>query len=120
MKVLIGIDGSPGSFAALRFAGSHKEKDEIYLYYSPPPLGNVAPDVVQFICTSVFEHARRQLPAPFQEAAKTIVGVQKPEHGLLIAADECRADMLEELIQLGLPDRERSGLYPHTRGQISN
>jgi nucleotide-binding universal stress UspA family protein len=96
MKLLIGIDGSHGSFAAVRFAGwlVHRATDEIVLYYSPPPLGNVSADVMQFICGAVFEYARRELPVAFQEAAQTIIGVQKPEHGLLIAADECRADML--------------------------
>ena len=38
MRVFIGVDGSAGSIAAVRFAGgiSSADKDELFLYYSPP------------------------------------------------------------------------------------
>ena len=38
MRVFIGVDGCAGSIAAVRFAGgiSSADKDEQFLYYSPP------------------------------------------------------------------------------------
>jgi nucleotide-binding universal stress UspA family protein len=96
MKVLIGVDGSPGSYAAIRLIGSLLDyrKDEVLLYYSPPQLGDVSSNVTTYVCDAVMNQARRYLPASFQETATVLIGVQRPDHGLLVAADECRADVI--------------------------
>lgn len=104
MRVLIGVDGSQGSFAAVAFASRllSKDKDEITLYYSPPPVyvrtvadSRASEANLQFLlAASVFDRAKQHLPATFLAAAKTITGTRDPQHGLLIAADDCRADLI--------------------------
>jgi len=104
MRVLIGIDGSVGSLAAVQFVGRllAAERDEITLYYSPPPVwvravsdaSGVAAQLHNYLASSVFDKARQHLPAVLRRDAKTIVGSREPRQGLLVAADECRADLL--------------------------
>ena len=104
MRVLIGVDGSQGSFAAVVFAGRllSPEKDEITLYYSPPPVyvrtvadSRSAEANLQFmLAASVFDRAKQHLPKAFAAEVKTITGTRNPKHGLLVAADDCRADLI--------------------------
>lgn len=96
MKVLIGVDGSPGGFTAAQFVGSllAPRQDAIALYYAPPRLRRISEEVTASLCDVVFEQARSHLPAPLREQTTTIVGVQRPDHGLLVAADDWRADVI--------------------------
>jgi nucleotide-binding universal stress UspA family protein len=104
MRVLIGVDGSPHSFASVQFVGSllAADKDAVTLYYSPPPVWvRAVPDASGtagaaqgFLANAVFEKARQFLPEPLRQKTQTIVGTREPRHGLLIAADECRADLI--------------------------
>jgi len=104
MRVLVGVDGSLGSFAALQFVGRllAANRDEITLYYSPPPVyvrtvadASAAEAKLQgFLAASVFESARRHMPEALRAAAKTITGTRDPRQGLLVAAEECRADLI--------------------------
>ena len=104
MRVLIGVDGSPGSFAAVQFAARvlAVDKDEIFLYYSPPPVyvraehdaAGTAGALQSYLTTAVFDKARQHLSEPLQKRAQTIVGAREARQGLLIAADECRADLI--------------------------
>jgi nucleotide-binding universal stress UspA family protein len=104
MRVLIGVDGSPGSFAAVQFAGRilAAGTDEVFLYYSPPPVyvrathdaSGTAGALQGYLTTAVFDKARQQLPEPLRAPTQTIIGSRDARQGLLVAADECRADLL--------------------------
>jgi nucleotide-binding universal stress UspA family protein len=105
MKVLLGVDGSANAAAAVRFAGRLLAggKDQIALYFSPPHLTTASgqrPDAAtaehlrSALAERVFEEAGGELPPTLREIAQTIVGVQNPAHGLLVAADEVRADLI--------------------------
>ena len=105
MRVLIGVDGSAGSCAAAELASRllSGQTDEVLLYYAPPQIrvrsGRQPPtqalDRIQgYLADAVFGAARRQLPASFQRRVQQILGTQSPAHGLLVAADEYRADMI--------------------------
>jgi nucleotide-binding universal stress UspA family protein len=104
MRVLTGVDGSAGSLAAVQFIGRllSADQDEIRLYYSPPPVsvGNtadpssMAAQLHDYLTSTVFDKAREHLPLPLRRTAKSITGSRDPRQGLLVAADECRADLL--------------------------
>ena len=68
MKVLIGVDGSVGGFAAVRQAGRLMDpaRDQAVLYYTPPEIrvGNAEPEVA--------ERAARRWPARFSTRRETI------------------------------------------------
>jgi nucleotide-binding universal stress UspA family protein len=105
MKLLIGVDGSAGSFEAVRLAGRLVDaaRDQIAFYYSPVevPLksgDDVNPEmqqrVRQALADAVFAEARKRLPEPLASEVHTIVGTQKPANGLIVAADSWRADVI--------------------------
>jgi nucleotide-binding universal stress UspA family protein len=106
MKALIGVDGSTGSGAAVELAARilSSQTDELLLYYAPPlvrfwhgrrPPAETADRIQLYLVEAVFGTARRQLPTSLQHrVTKEIVGTQSPAHGLLVAADEHRADMI--------------------------
>jgi nucleotide-binding universal stress UspA family protein len=103
MRVLIGVDGSLGSLAAVQLAGRliAAEKDEVVLYYSPPiwvqgpaGSGDIRGELHSLLTSAVFDKARQHLPQPLQDNVQTIVGSREPQQGLLIAADQLRANMI--------------------------
>lgn len=105
MQVLIGVDGSTGSFQAARLAAllTHPGRDQITLYYAPPPAGlhprgGADPQVVerarQAMAQAVLAEATEQLGPDWAGRVKSIIGTQKPEAGLLRAADELQADLI--------------------------
>jgi nucleotide-binding universal stress UspA family protein len=105
MKMLIGVDGSPGSLAAVRFAGRFQaeETDPIFLYYSPPALSllderrideTTRHRVEKALVDTVFDRAKQQLPMQARPHVVTIVGSQAARHGLLVAAEEHHADLI--------------------------
>jgi nucleotide-binding universal stress UspA family protein len=104
MRVLIGVDGSVGSFAAVHFAGGllAGDKDEVFFYYSPPPVyvraahdaSGTAGALQLYLTTAVFDKAREHLPEALQKRLQTIIGSRDARQGLLVAADECRADLI--------------------------
>ncbi len=104
MRVLIGVDGSPGSLAAAKFVGNMLTagKDQVFIYYSPPPVyvrathdaSGTAGALQSYLTTAVFDRARQHLPATLAQQSTTIVGSRDARQGLLIAADECRADLI--------------------------
>jgi nucleotide-binding universal stress UspA family protein len=105
MRVIIGVDGSAGSLAAVRFATRFLEHgvDPIFLYYAPPStlrkdITSLEPETLERVEASmvaaVFERAKEQLPLPLRENVVTVVGKQKPKHGLTVAAEEHRADLI--------------------------
>jgi nucleotide-binding universal stress UspA family protein len=105
MKVLFGVDGSANGMAAVYFGGQllSEQSDRITLYFSPPqltfPAGQHADRATldrlrNVLAEGVFDEAQRQLPVLLRETVQVIIGVQNPARGLLLAADEIRADLL--------------------------
>lgn len=105
MKVLVGVDGSTGGFEAVREAGRllTAKHDQVGLYYAPPELRlrtsgadprTTAEKVRDALVRSVFDEARSLLPESLSATVHEMVGTQHPRHGLIVAADEWRADMV--------------------------
>jgi nucleotide-binding universal stress UspA family protein len=104
MRALIGIDGSQGSLTALDFVVRllAPGKDQLFLYYSPPRIhvrathdaSGTAGALQSHLANAVLAKAREQLPASWREAAQVILGEKPPRQGLLVAADERRADLI--------------------------
>jgi nucleotide-binding universal stress UspA family protein len=104
MKYLIGVDGSHGSLDAARMAAQMAgASDQIVLYYSPPEMqvrsgSQPEPEIVersrQALANVVFDASRQVMPESARERVTTMVGRQNPRTGLLIAADDQRADLL--------------------------
>lgn len=107
MRVIMGVDGLDTSLAAVRFAGRllSSGSDEVVLYYAPPPVeiavrrwgsaGSVTAQLAtDSLVSAVFKRSIWQLPEPCRGRAKTVVGTQRPAHGMLVAAEECHADLI--------------------------
>ncbi len=105
MRVLVGVDGSEGSIVAVRFIGRllSPATDEIVLYYSPPRITlstSTQPDaatlglLAEKLAEAVFDKCRAELPTELDVKTTTVVGTQSPKHGLLVAADESRAELI--------------------------
>jgi nucleotide-binding universal stress UspA family protein len=102
MKVLVGVDGSAGGFAAVRSAGRVVDPahDQVVLYYTPPQIHarNAGPDICErartALADAIFAEARGDLPATLAASAEVIVGTQNPRQGLLAAAEQSHAGMI--------------------------
>jgi len=105
MRILVGVDGTDGSLAAVRQVGRWFESHDgvVYLYYSPPAIRFAdapAPDastrerLAAAMVQAVLDRARAELPAAMRARVECRVGSQPARHGLLVAADELRADLL--------------------------
>lgn len=105
MKVLIGVDGSAGARAALCQVGQwlSPERDQVALYYAPPQLkvraaagapSDLPERARQALAEAIFDEARTALPEGLAQGATTITGSRRPDDGLLVAADEWRAELI--------------------------
>ncbi|MBI2824473.1 MAG: universal stress protein [Planctomycetia bacterium] len=102
MKVLIGVDGSAGGFTAVRQAGRLMDptKDRAAFYYTPPELRARGADddlcarARTALADAIFDEARTHLPAALQASASTILGEKNPRQGVLLAAEESKADLI--------------------------
>ena len=103
MQVLIGIDGSPVGFEAIRQACRilSAPRDEITLYYSPPGLELIRSSASatvqrgrQALAQSVFDQALSYLPVDWPAIVKTVVGTTDAREGMLQTAQEMHADLI--------------------------
>lgn len=102
MKVLMAVDGSADGFEAVRQAGRLLSplRDQIALYFTPPQVRDphVEPRMLerarQALADAVFDEARAHLPAEPHMGVVTILGVKPPRTGVLLAAEEWKADMI--------------------------
>jgi len=105
MRLVVGVDGSEASFHAVALAGRlvSAESDEICLYYSPPAIhvrgGAIKdPKIEQraraALAGAVFAETRDRLPEALHPRVTELMGRRSPAHGLLVAVDEQRADLV--------------------------
>ena len=105
MKVLFGVDGSAGSLEAVRQVSRliSADSDQLAMYYSPPTVhvdsaAATDPDLLARVRTAltdeIFREAEQVLPTEFRGSVHQMVGTQDPKRGLLLAADEWRADLI--------------------------
>jgi nucleotide-binding universal stress UspA family protein len=99
MKLLIGLDGSPASFDAVRMAARliDPAHDAVAIYFSPAELHagviNKGEHVVGGVTDALFDEARGLLPI----ADDAIVAISSPKSaavGILEAAAEVKADLV--------------------------
>jgi nucleotide-binding universal stress UspA family protein len=106
MRCIMAVDGSAAGYEAVRQAGGMLSgADEVAFYYSPPRVSlrttagataNTAAieQARQALATAVFDKAREVLPVALREGVRTFVGTRHPAEGLIVAAEEWRADMI--------------------------
>src|SRR5262245_55633821 len=104
MEVLFAIDGSPGSFEAIRQVAPLLTPgvDRVTLYCSPPGLQPKSKSVSSELLSAaqgalagaVFAEAAKHLPAQWQTGFDRIVGTKDARLGILLAADEAKADLI--------------------------
>ena len=104
MKVLIALDGSTGSFAAVDQMGRVLDaaSDEIALYCSPPEVSVSTPHTdprllgraQEAVAEAIFEEARKRLPDALQTRVRQITGTQDPRSGIVTEATAWSADLI--------------------------
>lgn len=105
MKVLVGVDGSDGSLAAVDVVARliNSTTDRVALYYTPPeirPRAGTSADkgmverAQKALADAVFEEASARLSGFVKDGVHTIVGDTHPRAGLIDAAKHWKADMI--------------------------
>jgi nucleotide-binding universal stress UspA family protein len=105
MRYLIGVDGSEGSFEAVRFVNGlfNAAKDDIVLYYRPieitvkvqtEAISEMHERVREALAETIFADAIKHLPSAAHTSVRKILGKQLPAHGLIVAASEVHADVI--------------------------
>lgn len=100
MRILIGVDGSPMSFDAVRLAGTlvNPATDAVAIYFSPLEierrLAGRAPAIVDAAVAGVFDEACGMLPSGFAAAPERISAAKPAAVGLLEAAAQWKADLV--------------------------
>lgn len=104
MKVLIGVDGSGGSFTAVRFVSQLlAPRDRIFLYYAPPPIHfdsaspvetGLAERARQAVSNVIFDEAQLRMPEALRGSVETLVGGSEPRQGLIDSAQQHEVDLL--------------------------
>jgi nucleotide-binding universal stress UspA family protein len=104
MRVLVAVDGSPGSAEAVRQAGelTSPDKDQLAFYYSPVAVNfdksgideRLLSKAKASVAGAIFDDARTQLPEAWRSKVETIVGDEPARLGVLNAARDWKADMI--------------------------
>jgi nucleotide-binding universal stress UspA family protein len=105
MKVFLGVDGSPDSFAAVKLAARllSASRDGVFLFYAPPEIhltgsGETPAALLEkarsALGDALFHEVRSQLPAELAAGSRGMVGHGPAGPSLLRAATEAGAEML--------------------------
>jgi nucleotide-binding universal stress UspA family protein len=105
MKAIVGIDGSAGSWDAIREASRWliANRDDLLLYYSPPRIRvstvrQASEDVENrargALTKSVLDEARQRLPEAFRNRAQMTLGTGDPRYELPKLAEENKAGLI--------------------------
>jgi nucleotide-binding universal stress UspA family protein len=100
MKILIGVDGSPASFNAVRMVAQLVDtvRDQVAIYFSPMELEKRllgrSRVIVDGAAAALFEEACSLLPEGFAKPTEMIASSKSAAVGLLEAAAGWRADLL--------------------------
>ena len=105
MNVLVGVDGSQRSYAAIRFVSRllSPERDRFTFHFTPPKIrlsGSAQVEVETqqraeaALIESVLAEACQSLPEAFQAQVQTLAGQQRPDRGLLLAAEQTHSDLI--------------------------
>jgi nucleotide-binding universal stress UspA family protein len=102
MKALIAIDGSAGSFEAIRQVCEllSAERDQVLLYYSPPAVGATELDFKTIeqgqsaLAESIFTEAINQFPELWRPGVQQIVGSDDPRTDIVNCAHKCEANLI--------------------------
>jgi nucleotide-binding universal stress UspA family protein len=107
MKALIAVDGSAGSFEAVRQTSQLLQgpQDRAVLYYAPPGIqldrGTASPQILDrarsSLANAVFDEAKQLLSENLRATCEAILGTGSPKQSIPAAAKNCGA----ELIALG-------------------
>jgi nucleotide-binding universal stress UspA family protein len=103
MKILIGIDGSEHSLAAVAFAGRllSPERDEVAFYHSFEPVAlaeqideSLQERACRAVANVIFEEAKTRLPEGLRAGVQTIIDEKHAAAALAGAAEQHGADMV--------------------------
>jgi nucleotide-binding universal stress UspA family protein len=104
MKVLFAVDGSPGSFTAVRQAGQllSADRDEAAFYFAPPEIilrhaasaEDMRKRAIKALTDAVFSEARLMLPPPLAAGAVSILAEHSAAEGVLIESKKWGADLI--------------------------
>jgi nucleotide-binding universal stress UspA family protein len=104
MKILVAVDGSPGSAEAVRQAArlSSPDRDQLAFYYSPVAVNfdksgideRLLDKAKASVAGAIFDDARTQLPDSWRQKAETIIGDEPARLGILHAARDWKADLI--------------------------
>jgi nucleotide-binding universal stress UspA family protein len=103
MRVLIAVDGSEGAFEAIDQITPllTDDRDEVAFYCSPPHVklrSSTSRELLdaaqESFANSIFAEANKRLRTKRKKEAATILGHQDPRHGVLIAAQQWKADLI--------------------------
>lgn len=104
MKAIIGLDGSEGSWEALRQAALwlSPDHDSVVVYHAPPKVklsgrataANLSERARVALADSIFNEARARLPETMRARMETVLGLGDPRSEMLKSAEDFAADLI--------------------------